>query len=124
MRRSDTPDPLQILQDSPLCYLEKYDNNESLNLQQGHTYEISLASASIRNGQLNIDLTGAVINPSVEVIESPADDRATITGDITRLKPALAEEQRLVYRCPECNRIVEIAKGGYELQNARDSKPR
>ena len=94
----------------------KNDNNESLNLQQGQTYEISLASASIRNGQLNIDLTGAVINPSVEVIESPADDRATITGDITRLKTSTGRGTEVVYRCPECNRIVEIAKGGYECK--------
>lgn len=89
----------------------KNDTNESLILDEGQTYDISFASASFRNEQLNIDLTGAIIRESTQKIDNPADDRATITGDITRIR---ATEP--VYRCPECRRITKIAREGYTCE--------
>jgi replication factor A1 len=89
----------------------KNDTNESIVLEEGKAYDISFASASNRNDQVNIDLTGAVIRESSQEITNPADDRATITGDITRIR---ATEP--VYRCPECNRITKIAREGYTCE--------
>jgi ssDNA-binding replication factor A large subunit len=89
----------------------KNDSNESFILEEGKPYDISFASASFRNDQVNIDLTGATIRQSTEDIINPADDRATITGDITRIR---ATEP--VYRCPECRRITKIEREGYKCE--------
>lgn len=89
----------------------KNPSNECLILNEGTAYDISFASASIRNDQLNIDLTGAIIRESSQEIETPADDRATLTGDITRIR-----ETEPVYRCPQCNRITKPEREGYTCQ--------